>query len=249
MPHNKTQSLSHLPAVDELLRCVELAELRVAVPHERLVGWIRDAIARTRHDLLNGSKLDVAECQPAIIQQVIGARRADQRRAMQPVINATGIILHTNVGRAPLAAAAIARMQAAGAYTNLELDLQSGQRSRRGARVTELLAKLTGAEDALVVNNCAGATLLALQATAAGREVIISRGQLVEIGGGFRLPEVFEAAGVKLHEVGTTNRTYISDYQAALTEIPDTNQNIETTAEQRNPGPRPRVALAARASR
>jgi L-seryl-tRNA(Ser) seleniumtransferase len=145
------------------------------------------------------------------------AARAN-RGALQPVINASGIILHTNLGRAPLADIAVERIRQSAGFTNLEIDLESGKRSRRGDRVCHLLAELTGAEDAIVVNNCAAATVLVLQAVAFGREVIVSRGQLVEIGGGFRLPEVFASAGVILREVGTTNRTYLHDYAGALGE-------------------------------
>ena len=133
-----------------------------------------------------------------------------------PVINGTGIILHTNLGRSPLPAQAIERMRQSAGYSNVELDLASGRRSKRGERVCRLLARLTGAEDALVVNNCAAATMLVLQTVAAGREVIVSRSQLVEIGGGFRMPDVFRSAGAVLCEVGTTNRTYLSDYEAVI---------------------------------
>lgn len=213
---NKSEMLSKLPAVDEILRCEALVELRGSNAHDVLVGWIRDAIKNVRNELLNGRSIQFEALQPRIVQQVLQRQELDQHQMIQPVINATGIILHTNLGRAPLAKLAMERMQRAAAYTNLELDLESGKRSRRGARVTDLLARLTGAEDALVVNNCAGATVLALQAIAMGREVVIARGQLVEIGGGFRLPDVFRSAGVSLREVGTTNRTYLSDYESAI---------------------------------
>jgi L-seryl-tRNA(Ser) seleniumtransferase len=133
----------------------------------------------------------------------------ERRRLLQPVINATGVILHTNLGRAPLGAD-----QPAG-YVNLELDLASGKRGDRSAHVARLLAKASGAESALVVNNGAAAIFLVLATLAAGREVIVSRGELVEIGGGFRVPEVLEASGARLIEVGTTNRTRASDYQRA----------------------------------
>ena len=125
-------------------------------------------------------------------------------------------MIHTNLGRAPLAPAAIEAMTEVAACTNLEVDLASGQRGRRGAAVEQLCQEVTGAEAALVVNNCAAATLLTLQTLAAGRRVIISRGQLIEIGGSFRLPDVFRQAGVELHEVGTTNRTRLSDYAEAI---------------------------------
>lgn len=152
----------------------------------------------------------------SIVDSVQKKLQSMTMKSLRPVINATGIILHTNLGRAPLASKAIERMLSVAAYTNLELDIDSGKRSRRGENVTRLLAMATGAEDALVVNNCAAATILVLQSLAMGREVIISRGQLVEIGGGFRLPEVFKSAGVILREVGTTNRTYFRDYHEAI---------------------------------
>jgi L-seryl-tRNA(Ser) seleniumtransferase len=143
------------------------------------------------------------------------AHLAESQR-LRKVINATGIVIHTNLGRAPLAPAAIEALVAAAEGTNVEVDLQSGQRGRRGAAVEELCREITGAEAALVVNNCAAATLLTLQTLAAGRRVVISRGQLIEIGGSFRLPDVFRQAGVELHEVGTTNRTRLSDYADAI---------------------------------
>lgn len=143
----------------------------------------------------------------------------DLAPSLCPVINATGVILHTNLGRAPLSAQAIEAMaQAAAGYTNLELDLDTGQRGSRQVHVSTLVSRLTGGEAALVVNNNASAVLLALTALARGREVIVSRGQAVEIGGGFRVPEVMRASGADLVEVGTTNRTYLSDYEQAVTD-------------------------------
>jgi L-seryl-tRNA(Ser) seleniumtransferase len=135
------------------------------------------------------------------------------------VLNATGVVLHTNLGRAPLAAAAIAAVQATAAgYSNLELDSATGTRGHRGDHCAELLAGLAGTEAALVVNNAAGALLLALNAVAQGKEVLISRGELIEIGGSFRIPEIMQRSGAALREVGTTNRTRIGDYRNAITE-------------------------------
>jgi L-seryl-tRNA(Ser) seleniumtransferase len=156
---------------------------------------------------------------PLSLTKCFACASAMQTRHSTRSFNATGVLLHTNLGRAPLAELAVKRMCDTAGYTNLELDLGSGKRSRRGERVCRLLARLTGAEEALVVNNCAAATILVLQTLAAGREVIVSRGQLVEIGGGFRLPDVFLSAGVTLREVGTTNRTYATDYLAAINPI------------------------------
>jgi L-seryl-tRNA(Ser) seleniumtransferase len=138
---------------------------------------------------------------------------------LRPVLNASGVIIHTNLGRAPLSQAALeAARQAAVGYSNLEYDLEAGDRGSRHTLVTDLLRRLTGAEDAVVTNNNAAAVLLVLSALGQGREAIISRGQLVEIGGGFRIPDVMRQSGVRLVEVGTTNRTYGSDFEAAITE-------------------------------
>ncbi len=134
------------------------------------------------------------------------------------VINATGVVLHTNLGRAPLAERAVRRIQEAAGYVNVEMNLETGKRNSRGERAVDLLCLLTGAEDAVIVNNCAAATMMTLQVMAAGREVVVSRGQLVEIGGGYRLPEVFEVSGARLREVGTTNRTYLHDYENVISD-------------------------------
>ena len=147
----------------------------------------------------------------------------------QPVINATGVIIHTNLGRAPLSEAAVDAMQAAAdRYTDLELDIEQGRRGSRQAHLQPLLRQLTGAESSLVVNNGASAILLGLIAIAQGKEVIVSRGEEVEIGGGFRVPDVLAQSGAKLVEVGTTNRTYVSDYEAAIT--PETGALLKVHA-------------------
>ncbi|MCA1636435.1 MAG: L-seryl-tRNA(Sec) selenium transferase [Acidobacteria bacterium] len=142
----------------------------------------------------------------------------DAARGLRRVVNATGVVLHTNLGRAPLSEAArVAVAREAAGYCTLEYDLETGGRGRRGARVEELLAELTGAESALVVNNCAAAALLTLSALASGGEAVVSRGELVEIGGDFRVPDVMSQSGVAMVEVGTTNRTKLSDYERAIT--------------------------------
>jgi L-seryl-tRNA(Ser) seleniumtransferase len=209
--------LRQLPAVDEVLLDSRLTGL-AAQSRARCLQWTRDAIDAVRERIRQGELMDVSNLLAAVVDDVQARSQADEISALRPVINATGVLLHTNLGRAVLSQSAIRAMDAATGYTNLELDLATGKRSKRAARVHESLAQLTGAEAAVVVNNCAAATVLVLQAVAAGREVIISRGQLVEIGGGFRLPEVFVAAGVQLHEVGTTNRTYLRDYENAINE-------------------------------
>ncbi|MDY0213832.1 MAG: L-seryl-tRNA(Sec) selenium transferase, partial [Desulfuromonadaceae bacterium] len=182
----------------------------------------REAIAQARTTILHG-----ATAPGAISAAELGAIRADALNrlnakltpSLRAVINATGTLLHTNLGRAPLCQAAIDNIASiAHAYSNLELDLETGKRGHRYSHVDELLCRLTGAEAAAVVNNNAGAVLLALTALARGREAIVSRGELVEIGGSFRVPDVMEAGGVTLREVGTTNKTHLSDYVQALRE-------------------------------
>jgi L-seryl-tRNA(Ser) seleniumtransferase len=139
------------------------------------------------------------------------------RRSLRRVINATGVVLHTNLGRAPLAAVALDAIdRVARGFSNLEYDVASGQRGSRYSHCASLLRELTGAEDALVVNNCAAALVLALNTLADGRTAIVSRGELIEIGGSFRIPEIMERSGARLVEVGTTNRTHLADYRRAL---------------------------------
>lgn len=157
-------------------------------------------------------------CFDAMCAEVLERLRRSEFDLLMPVINGTGIILHTNLGRAPLPGSVFEAMQhAAGGYSNLEYDVQAGVRGSRYARASSLLRTITGAEDALVVNNCAAAVLLILDTFAQRREVIVSRNQLIEIGGGFRLPDVLERSGARLVEVGSTNKVYVGDYQRALT--------------------------------
>ncbi len=181
----------------------------------------------------------------------IRERLMERRRAgLRPVLNATGVVLHTNLGRAPLAPAAIRAVTAAAAgYSNLELDLDTGTRGSRTDHCRELLRRLTGAEDALVVNNAAGALVLALNAVAAGRDVLISRGELIEIGGSFRIPDIMARSGARLREVGTTNRTHLDDYRRELG--PETGavltvhrSNFEQRGFVASPGPSSLAALA-----
>jgi L-seryl-tRNA(Ser) seleniumtransferase len=182
-----------------------------------LIEALRDATASLRTRAANGESApdDVAEW----LDQDLPARLVTATApSLQPVINATGVILHTNLGRAPLARAAVERVAALSGYTNLEYDLDNGGRGRRDVHAEQLLCRLTGAEAAVVVNNNAAATLVTLAALAAGREVIVSRGELVEIGGGFRVPDVMRQSGAMLREVGTTNRTRTADYAAAISD-------------------------------
>ncbi len=215
---NNTERLRTLPAVDEVLQAADIVDLAGHCARPQLVAWIRAAVAKSRQQILDGERVDSEQIMAQVVADVRRQWLCDGGQALQVVINATGVLLHTNLGRAPLASRAIERISQATGYANVELDLISGKRCKRGDRAGRLLAQLSGAEDAVVVNNCAGATMLVLQAIASGREVIVSRGQLVEIGGGFRLPDVFTASGVILREVGTTNRTYLRDYENVVSE-------------------------------
>lgn len=209
-------ALQALPSVDQLLRHAAVAPLLEDQPRGEVVHAVRAVLEEQRRALLAGR---VGETDAVLLARGIRERLYERRRPrLRKVINATGIVLHTNLGRAPLAEEAVdALVEVAAGYCNLEYDLATGRRGSRHDHLRELLQELTGAEDALVVNNNAGATFLALSALAAGSEVIVSRGQLVEIGGSYRLPDIMAAAQCKLVEVGTTNRTRIGDYERAIT--------------------------------
>jgi L-seryl-tRNA(Ser) seleniumtransferase len=199
-----------LPSVDRLLQAPLLRDLPRALALQAAREVLDEARVAARND---GWPHSVEEL-PGLV-----ARRVQEASAarLRPVINASGVVIHTNLGRAPLSRAALEAARAAGeGYTNLEYDLERGERGSRHALVTDLLRRLSGAEDALITNNNAAAVLLILSALAQGRQAVISRGQLVEIGGGFRIPDVMRQSGVELVEVGTTNRTYAADYAAAL---------------------------------
>jgi len=208
--------LRQLPSVDTLIQGHLGRVLEQRFGHALVVEAARAALEAARRKILAGGDAPM----PALLMDDIQARveRAVQP-SLVPVINATGVILHTNLGRAPLSAETIAAMQiAARGYTNLEYDLVAGERGSRYLHAESLITRLTGAQAALVVNNNAAAVMLILAAFARGKQVIISRGELVEIGGGFRIPEVMQQSGAILVEVGTTNRTYSADYARALTE-------------------------------
>ncbi len=207
--------LRKLPSVDRLLQHSAVAEARARFGHELTVATARDLLDETRAAILGRSQPcpELAGLAAALLARLQAATQS----TLLPVINASGVIIHTNLGRAPLSDDALAAMRLAGqGYSNLEYDLAAGQRGSRYVHAVELLRRLTGAEDALVVNNNAAAVLLCLMALARGREVIISRGQLVEIGGGFRIPDVLQTSGATLVEVGTTNRTHLRDYENAI---------------------------------
>ncbi|RKO68145.1 L-seryl-tRNA(Sec) selenium transferase [Desulfofundulus salinus] len=216
------EALRKLPAVDEVLRSPEMAALLAEKPRNLVVETVRQVLDRWRQAFLaDGAEDEMGrvEITTRVVREVIRETARRSRPNLRRVINATGVVLHTNLGRAVLAPAARAAVEmVASGYCNLELDLQSGRRGSRYAPLEGLLTSLTGAEAAMVVNNNAAAVLLALSTLARGREVIVSRGQLVEIGGSFRIPEVMAQSGATLVEVGATNKTYPHDYRRAITD-------------------------------
>jgi L-seryl-tRNA(Ser) seleniumtransferase len=201
--------LRRLPAVERLAG-------RLAVPHDLAVAAARAEIERARAAVVAGRPAPEEE----ELEAAARARARELARpSLRPVINATGVVLHTNLGRAPLPPAALEQLvTAARGYSNLEYELESGDRGDRHRHVAALLCELTGAEEAIAVNNNAAATLLALAALADGGDVLVSRGQLVEIGGSFRIPDILAQSGARLVEVGTTNRTRLGDYEEAIGE-------------------------------
>ncbi|MBI9016588.1 MAG: L-seryl-tRNA(Sec) selenium transferase [Phycisphaerae bacterium] len=217
---NKNELLRNLPSVDSLLETEAVKDILKDAPRKVVVQALRDAIDLNRSLILKDSGCDNIDKLPAaIIQAALSCVGDDMKPYYRRIINATGIILHTALGRAVLAERALDQIQNhLRGYNLLQMDLATGKRSSRDGRLEALLQRLTGCEAATVVNNNAAATAIALNSMAAGKEVIVSRGQLVEIGGAFRLPEVMEAAGVKMVEVGTTNKTHPRDYENAITE-------------------------------
>lgn len=213
--------LRHIPAVDELLATPRIQRLLAAYPRWAVLEAVRQVLADRRQRVLGGRiTREAAEAllvPDAIAQAVAEAATEKAEPSFIPVVNATGVVLHTNLGRAPLAPAALEAIQATAAgYGNLEFDLATGRRGSRQVHVEALLCALTGAEAAFVVNNNAAAVLLAMNTFANGKEIVISRGQLVEIGDSFRIPDVMVRAGGRLREVGTTNRTHLRDYEEAI---------------------------------
>jgi L-seryl-tRNA(Ser) seleniumtransferase len=211
----EAEGLRALPAVERLLQEEPLRTAAREGPRALAVDAARQVLERCREDVRagNGRVPGVAE----LAVRAVRAFEARTRRRLVPVINATGVVIHTNLGRAPLPAAAVDAVEAvAGGYSNLEYDIAAGARGSRQAHVERLVCDLTGAEAAIAVNNNAAAVLLAVSALASGREVIVSRGQLVEIGGSFRIPDILATSGARLVEVGTTNRTRVEDYERAI---------------------------------
>jgi L-seryl-tRNA(Ser) seleniumtransferase len=217
----RQQVLRKIPSVDEILSKPEMVDLLKIHPRNVVVGAIRKGLGRLREELLREKELPQSgddffsfkSLYPLFQKEIDLQIRPRLRR----VINATGVVIHTNLGRAPLHLSAIQHLiEVSKTYCNLEYDLERGERGSRYAHVEEILCRLSGAESALVVNNNAGAVLLVLNTLAEGKEVIVSRGELVEIGGAFRIPDVMKRSGALLREVGTTNRTHLSDYQKAI---------------------------------
>jgi len=208
--------LRALPRVDRLLEREDMAALALVHPHALVLDALRDAVDETRDAVLQGLVHEVSADDVAFRAAELLARSA--HRSLHRVINATGIVVHTNLGRSPLAREAVeAVAEVAASYSTLEYDVASGERGSRHSHVEELLKRLTGAEAAMAVNNNAAAVLLGIAGLARGREAIVSRGQLVEIGGSFRIPDIMAEGGATMVEVGTTNKTHLSDYEKALT--------------------------------
>lgn len=211
----KQKLLSSLPSVDEILRSSHGTKWLETYPRRYVIQAIRDVIDQRRKDILKGFTSDISEeSMMASIEHIIGMLSS---YSLRPLINATGIVIHTNLGRSLLSERALENIRkVAGSYSNLEYELEEGRRGKRYSHVKRILREVTGAEDALVVNNNAGAVMLCLNTLSKGKEAIVSRGELVEIGGSFRMPEVMEASGAILREVGATNKTHLFDYERAI---------------------------------
>ena len=211
-----------LPSTDELLLLPETQGLADEFGRRRLAQLARQAIDAVRQELSEVAGEKIADSKDtlreAVLEQLKRVANISRSSGIHNVINATGVVIHTNLGRAPLSSDAVAAVAGAAGYCNLEYDISTGKRGKRGASVESMLAELTGAEAAVVVNNCAAAAFLVLSVFAKDGETIVSRGELVEIGGDFRVPDVLTQSGSKLKEVGTTNRTKLTDYAKAINE-------------------------------
>ena len=223
------QLLRKIPKVDDLLRNPDLAETIAQYGDRAVTEAIRSELDALRQEILGGQAFALPE-QSSLCQQIVMRVLRNSLPSFRSVINGTGIILHTNLGRACLAEkAARAVYEASRSYSNLEYDLVSGKRGTRYSHVEDLLCRLTGAESALVVNNNAAAVLLVLSALTQGGQVVASRGELVEIGGSFRIPEIMEACGAQLKEVGATNKTHLHDYERAINENTKALMKVHTS--------------------
>lgn len=222
--------LKNIPSVHELLESEPLKKLVDNVSHNVVVTEVRSFLDNLREDIREATT-DVKMPAPTELAETIAKWIVtDQQPKLRPVVNATGILLHTGLGRAPLPNAALAAInEVSGGYASVEVDLESGHRSQRVQSVTKLLCEVTGAEAAAIANNNAGATMLALAALGTGKEIVVSRGHLVEIGGSYRLPDVMTVSGATLREVGTTNKTRISDYETAIGEQTGALMRVHTS--------------------
>lgn len=211
------EKLSQLPKMDELLEEAAIAPWFEVFDRSYVKNYLNEALNQVRHAILAGEDVDISHS--AVVAIAERKLTAKKRPNLRPMINATGTALHTNLGRALLSDKAVEATQRVNArYSNLEYNVEAGERGSRYAHIEDLLKELTGAEAALVVNNNAAAVMLLLTATTQGQEVLISRGELVEIGGSFRVPDVIESVGARLKEVGATNKTHLRDYERAITE-------------------------------
>lgn len=212
------QTLRNIPQIHTLLTLPNIAALVETYSHEEVVSALRSVIEQLRGDVLAERPVEIPRFEtPSFAASITKRIEWARTPSLRPVINATGVIIHTNLGRAPLAKQAVAALQGASlGPSNLEFDLKTGKRGSRHTHVEDLICKLTGAEAAVVVNNCAAAVMLGLMVTAAGRSVVASRGELIEIGGAYRLPDVIVQSGATLREVGTTNKTRLNDYENAI---------------------------------
>lgn len=240
--------LRNIPAIDRLLAIAQSHAVLADVSHESMVDAMRTTVGNVRRELKLGNEIDISE--DALVAQATQIIVNRKRPSLRRVINATGVVLHTNLGRAPLSErAASAVNEVMTGYSNLEYNVAHGERGSRYSHVADRIRGLTGAEDAIVVNNNAAAVLLVLSAMAQGREVIVSRGELVEIGGSFRVPDVMKQSGASLVEVGATNKTHLYDYKNAITintaailKVHTSNYRIIGFAEQPDAGELRRLA-------
>jgi L-seryl-tRNA(Ser) seleniumtransferase len=215
--NEKQKLLSHLPSVDEILKGSRGTEWLNTYPRRYVIQGIREGIDRKRKEILEGISADLSEeVLAAGIEHLIGRLSSF---SLKPLINATGVVIHTNLGRSTLSERVLENIRKVSeSYSNLEYDIEKGKRGKRYTHIKRILREITGAEDALIINNNAAAVLLCLNTLSKGKEVIVSRGELVEIGGSFRMPDVMTSSGAVLREVGTTNKTHLYDYERAVNE-------------------------------
>jgi L-seryl-tRNA(Ser) seleniumtransferase len=213
----KRELLRKIPSVDEILKSPHGLEWQARFPRRYTLKAVRDVVESKREEILKGNTPDIT--MEALAEEIGRKIESLTRRSLRPVINATGIVIHTNLGRAPLPESALKNIvEVARGYSNLEYNLGDGRRGKRYDHIRWIVRDITGAEDAIIVNNNAAAVLLCLSALVKGKEVIVSRGELVEIGGAFRIPDVMIQSGALLREVGTTNKTHLRDYEESINE-------------------------------